>query len=97
MHVKSEQNDKGLLKKEKSNNAKTLKPDLSELRKILPPYVARNYPRLRELCNISGRTLANLDNLKPPQGPPKRIMLGNVVAYERESFVDWLEERSKVL
>jgi hypothetical protein len=31
------------------------------------------------------------------QGPEKRIMLGNTVAYERESLIEWLEARSQIL
>lgn len=70
-------------------------PDLSALRKELPPYVTRTFKRFRELTGYSPRTVANLDSLG--QGPAKRIMLGNVVAYERESLVDWLESRSRVI
>lgn len=73
------------------------RPDLSALLQELPPFVARNHPRFKELTGYSGRTLANLDAMKPPQGPPKRIMLGNTVAYERESLIAWLEERSRVI
>lgn len=72
-------------------------PDLAALRTELPPFVARNFPRLKELTGYSGRYLANLDALKPPQGPPKRILLGNTTAYERESFIAWLENRSQVI
>ena len=71
------------------------RPDLSALLRELPPFVARNHPRFRELTGYSGRTLANFDCLG--QGPEKRIMLGNTVAYERESLVTWLEERSRVI
>jgi predicted DNA-binding transcriptional regulator AlpA len=73
------------------------KPDLSALLQELPPFVARNHPRFKELTGYSGRTLANLDAMKPPQGPPKRIMLGNTVAYERESLIEWLEARSWII
>lgn len=73
----------------------TQKPDLSALLRELPPYVSRKHPRFKELTGYSSRTIANLDCLK--QGPPKRIMLGNTVAYERESFVKWLENRSRVI
>ena len=70
-------------------------PDLSALRKELPPWVTRTHPRFRELTGYSGRTLANFDCLG--QGPGKRILLGNTVAYERESLVAWLESRSRTL
>jgi len=71
------------------------KPDLSVLLKELPPYVARTFPRFKELIGYSSRTIANMDCLG--QGPEKRIMLGNVVAYERESLIKWLESRSRIL
>lgn len=69
--------------------------DLSALLKELPPFVVRNHPRFRELTGYSPRTVANMDCLG--LGPAKRIMLGNVVAYERESLIEWLEARSRVL
>ena len=71
------------------------KPDLSALLKELPPFVTRTYPRFKELTGYSPRTLANFDCLG--QGPAKRIMLGNTVAYERESLIEWLEERSWII
>ena len=72
------------------------KPDLSALLKEMPPYVARNHPRFKELTGYSGRTFANLDCLGQTNSI-KKILLGNTVAYERESLVAWLESRSKVL
>jgi len=71
-------------------------PDLSALLKELPPFVARNHPRFKELTGYSGRTMANLDCLKETESV-KRIMLGNTVAYERESLIEWLEARSRIL
>ncbi len=71
------------------------RPDLSALLKELPPFVTRTHPRFRELTGYSSRTLANFDCLG--QGPKKRIMLGNTVAYERESLVKWLEARSWII
>jgi hypothetical protein len=71
------------------------RPDLSALLKELPPFVTRTFPRFRELTGYSPRTLANFDCLG--QGPEKRIMLGNVVAYERESLIEWLEARSWII
>ena len=71
-------------------------PNLSALLQELPPYVARTHPRFKELTGYSGRTMANMDCLHQTEGV-KRIMLGNTVAYERESLVKWLEGRSRVL
>lgn len=79
------------------NMAEERHPDLSVLLTEFPPWVTRTHPRFRELTGYSPRTIANMDAKKPPQGPSKRIMLGNVVAYERESLVAWLESRSRVL
>lgn len=72
------------------------KPDLSALLEILPPFVSRTYPRLKELTGYSGRSYANMDCLGQT-AEIKRIMLGNTVAYERESLIQWLENRSRVL
>jgi hypothetical protein len=70
-------------------------PDLSVLLTEFPPFVARNHPRFKELTGYSGRTMANMDCLG--QGPAKKIMLGNTVAYERESLVAWLESHSRIM
>ena len=72
-------------------------PNLSVLLSEFPPWVTRTHPRFRELTGYSPRTVANFDAMKPSQGPSKRIMMGNVVAYEREALVAWLESRSRVL
>ncbi len=72
------------------------KPNLSALRDVLPPFVARTHPRLKELTGYSGRSFANMDCLGQTTGV-KRILLGNTVAYERESLIHWLEQRSCVL
>jgi len=71
------------------------KPDLTAILRALPPFVTRTHPRFRELIGYSPRSMANMDSLGC--GPSNRIRLGNTVAYERESFVRWLEERSRVL
>ena len=80
---------------EPRNREERRHPDLSRLLTEFPPYVTRTYPRFRELTGYSPRTISNFDCLG--QGPQKRIMLGNTVAYERESLIDWLESRSFVI
>jgi hypothetical protein len=70
--------------------------DLSAISAEMPPFVARNHPRFKELTGYSGRTMANLDSLKQTAGI-KKIMLGNTVAYERESLIRWLENRSRII
>ena len=72
------------------------KPDLSALLKEMPPFLARNHPRFKELTGYSGRTMANLDCLKETEAV-KKIMLGNTIAYERESLIAWLESRSRII
>ena len=63
-----------------NQHGKTIEhPDFSALLKELPPYVARTFPRFRELLGLSARTLANMDC--QGRGPEKRILFGNVVAY----------------
>jgi len=71
-------------------------PDLSALLQEMPPFVARNHPRFKEWTGYSGRTIANMDCLKQTNAI-KKIMLGNTVAYERESLVSWLESRSRII
>ena len=80
----------------KPKEKKFERPDLSALLKVLPPYVCRTYPRFKELTGYSPRTFANMDSLKQTTGI-KRILLGNTVAYERESLVRWLEAHSVVI
>ena len=72
------------------------RPDLSALLKELPPFVARTHPRFKELTGYSGRTMANLDCLHQTAAV-KKVMLGNTVAYEKQSLVAWLESRSRML
>ena len=72
------------------------KPDLSALLREMPPFVARNHPRFKELTGYSGRSFANMDCLGVTDDI-KKIMLGNTIAYERASLVAWLEQRSKVI
>jgi predicted DNA-binding transcriptional regulator AlpA len=74
---------------------KTETADLSALLGTLPPFVFRTTPRFRELTGFSPRSIANLDS--KGEGPPERIMIGRSVAYPRESFVKWLETRSRVI
>jgi hypothetical protein len=72
------------------------KPDLTALLKEMPPFVARNHPRFKELTGYSGRTMANLDCLNQTTSI-KKILLANTVAYERESLVRWIESRSRTI
>lgn len=73
---------------------KSVQVDLSALLAEMPPFVARNHPRIKEWTGYSGRTLANMDCLRQTAGI-KKIMLGNTTAYERKSLVKWLESRSR--
>jgi hypothetical protein len=72
------------------------RPDLSALLKEMPPFVARNHPRFKELTGYSGRTMANMDCLHQTDAV-KKIMLGNSVAYERGSLIEWLVSRSRII
>jgi len=71
-------------------------PDLSVLRVLLPPFVPRTFPRLKELTGFCAKTWANMDSEKKTT-EIKRIKLGRTVSYERESLIKWLENRSHVL
>lgn len=79
-----------------NNRAERRHPDLSVLINEFPPWILRTFPRLKELSGYTGRSLANLDCLGETKDVQK-ILLGNTVAYERESFVKWLENRSRII
>ena len=72
------------------------RPDLSDLLKEMPLWVSRKHPKFREWTGYSPRSLANMDSLGMTKAV-KKIMLGGAVAYQRESLVAWLEERSRVI
>lgn len=84
------------LKDESRNIQERRHPDLSVLLDEFPPWILRTFPRLKELSGYTGRSLANLDCLGETKDVQK-ILLGNTVAYERESFVKWLENRSRII
>jgi hypothetical protein len=69
--------------------------DFSELEKILPPIVFRNWRGWRDVLPIAPRTVANEDSFGT--GPREKIMVGRVVGYPRAALVAWLRERSKVI
>jgi hypothetical protein len=69
--------------------------DFSELEKVLPPIVFRNWPRWRDVLPIAPRTVANFDSLHT--GPKEKIMCGRVVGYPRAALIAWLRERSRVI
>ncbi|MFZ4439428.1 MAG: hypothetical protein ACOYOS_13445 [Syntrophales bacterium] len=70
--------------------------DLSILRKTLPPYLSRKHPDFKTWTGYSPRSFANMDSLQETN-TIKRIMQAGACAYERESLVDWLEQRSFVI
>lgn len=64
---------------------------IQQLRFELPPTFTRQY-----ICDklggfISPKTLSNLDSRG--EGPASRIALGRRISYERDDFLDWLENR----
>jgi len=71
------------------------KVDFSELEKVLPPIVFRNWNRWRDVLPIAPRTVANEDSLGT--GPREKIMVGRVVGYPKAAFIEWLRERSRVI
>jgi hypothetical protein len=68
----------------------TVSVDLTELRRNLPPVVARK--KLDQYLGgiISKEYMANLDS--QGEGPP-RIKFGKNVGYLRDPLVDWLQSR----
>ena len=69
--------------------------DFSELEKVLPPIVFRNWRGWRDVLPIAPRTLANEDCLGT--GPKEKVMCGRVCGYPRAALISWLRERSKVI
>ena len=59
------------------------------------PFVARHEVRRFTGGIVNPKYLANLDS--KGQGPAGRFRVGRKVAYPVESFVSWLEARSKVI
>lgn len=76
---------------EKETNA----VDFSELEKVLPPIVFRNWQKWRDVLPIAPRTCANEDS--KGTGPKEKIMCGRVVGYPRAALIAWLRARSKVI
>ena len=68
--------------------------DLSELRRTLPPFIARK--KIEQYLGgiYSAAYKANLDSTKRNEGPPK-VKIGRNVGYLRDSLIDWLEARIK--
>jgi hypothetical protein len=75
--------------------SKFQKADLSVLRELLPPFVPRNWKRWNDLIPISSRTIANEDS--KGTGIKNRILVGNVCCYERDSLIEYLERKSRVI
>ena len=71
------------------------KADLSALRDVLPPWIPRNWQGWKQNIPLSPRTLANEDS--KGSGVKVRMLIGNVVAYERNSLIEFLEGKSRVL
>lgn len=69
--------------------------DFTELEKVLPPIVFRNWSGWRHVLPIAPRTVANEDSLGT--GPREKIMIGRVVGYPRTALIEWLRQRSKVI
>ena len=70
--------------------------DLTILRKTLPPFLSRKHPQFKAWTGYSPRSFANMDSLKETNTITK-IMQGGAIAYERESLVNWLEQKSFVV
>lgn len=65
-------------------------PLITGLRATMPPIFKRSQVGTLTGGMVNTKTLANLDS----QGKgPERFRLGKLVAYEREAFLAWLENR----
>jgi hypothetical protein len=69
--------------------------DFTELEKVLPPIVFRNWYHWRDVLPVAPRTVANDDSLG--RGPKEKIMCGRVCGYPRNSLLDYLREKSRVI
>jgi len=69
--------------------------DFSELEKVLPPIVFRNWPKWRDILPVAPRTVANRDS--KGTGPKEKIMCGRVCGYPRSSLIAWLCDQSKII
>jgi len=58
---------------------------------ILPPIFTREYITEKLGGIIKSKTLANVDCLG--NGPSRKFRIGNKVAYEKKSFLEWLRNR----
>ncbi len=68
--------------------------DLSELRRTLPPFIARKKIEHYLGGIYSAAYMANLDSRNRNEGPPK-VKIGRNVGYLRDPLIDWLEARIK--
>ena len=67
---------------------------LSDIEKVLPPIVFRNWPGWRDVLPMSPRSVANDDCLGI--GPVKKIYMGRNAGYPRSSLMDYLRAKSKI-
>ena len=69
--------------------------DFTELEKVLPPIIYRNWHGWRDVLPIAPGTVANDDALG--RGPKERIISGRVCGYPRTAFLDYLRAKSRVV
>jgi hypothetical protein len=65
----------------------------NELSQTLPPIFSRHVASQAIGGLISEKTMSNEDSLGC--GPSVRMTIGNRVAYERDSFLEWLRKKIK--
>lgn len=65
-----------------------------KLEDTLPAVFSRQEAAKQLGYAISAKTLANLD--AKGLGPAKKLTIGNKVAYEKDDFLDWLKQRTKI-
>ena len=66
---------------------------LTELEKVLPPIVFRNWQGWKDIIPISPRTVANDDSRGI--GPKEKIYVGRVAGYPKASFMDYLRTKTR--
>jgi len=67
---------------------------LTEMQQALPPLIARKEVEKFLGGVVKSKTLANAD--AEGSGPEIRFKIGRTIAYQTESLLRWLEQRSKL-
>jgi len=79
---------------EPEEKPKNIEDYLSDIEKVLPPVVFRNWKNWKHVLPMSPGTVANDDCVG--LGPKEKIYMGRVAGYPRKAFVDYLRTKSRM-